>query len=277
MLQASDIKIECVAENFAKDQQGGSKLSLNLFFDPTGAKQEGESPKTENCDDTLKIRIVNDQKITDGVKNFIKENLGTFEFSEHEKEKTFVFELKINDINFSAIREAFETHFAKSSAAFAVKLSYEKSQPLDAFADDLKANSRVPLFLHLLENAQTQFASDAPAEFLRSLLALMEANGGKVLAPWVKILLCFSRIKMRCENFTYKKFEQKAFDDMDFEQKENFKEFFGALDNPLNNFVFSGQEASELKVTGRILNVLGYEFTASLPGLEGFLRKVEQM
>ena len=54
--------------------------------------------------DSLFIKFKSPKKVTLEVQNFIEENLGMCELIENGDEKIFIFELKINDIDFDNIQ-----------------------------------------------------------------------------------------------------------------------------------------------------------------------------
>ena len=277
MEQKSTARIECLAENFVENTPNSTKISLKVNFNNAFVKNDQSGEEAEKSQDTLKITILNEKPIPQDVKTYIQENLGVFEFSENESEKSFLFELQINDINTDAVRAIFETHFAQNIQNFALSFDYEKSEDLEVFGQELKTYHRVPLFLQLMEKARLNVNCDAPAEIVASLLELLKANNSTTLHPWVKVFVFFLRIKMRMEGFSFKKLNLKAFEDMNFDQIDNFKEFFLPLDNPINSYAFSGQRECSLKVSGRILNVLDYEFFARLPNFSKLIDQVDQL
>lgn len=67
--------------------------------------QEDDEGEEENMmNDSLFIKFKSSKKITEELQNFIEENLGMCELIENGDDKIFIFELKINDIDFESIQ-----------------------------------------------------------------------------------------------------------------------------------------------------------------------------
>lgn len=75
--------------------------------------------------------------MTEELQTYIEENLGMFELIENEDEKIFIFELKINDIDFDSIQETYKKHFKGSLDQFFFKIIFQKNQSLPELLDAL--------------------------------------------------------------------------------------------------------------------------------------------
>lgn len=265
----SEILIDCACENYKGplDQCLDFKFSLSFNTAP--------APETDTgSEDLLKIQFSHSKPVPEEVKDYISSNLGVFDLTEAGQEKTLVFELKINDINIELIRKVFEKYFASEAANAFMSLSYSRSQKPEDWIADFRSRSDVPLLLHLLEHSKVKLEGKDVINILKSLFSYVKSENPSLMQSWMNLLLTLATVKTTGIVHSFKKLPEQTFAQMEFEQRDNIKDFFFLMDNPINNYIFEAGEPGRLKISGRILNILNYEFEGSFPNMQGFLGEV---
>ena len=265
----SEILIDCACENYngPLEQSLDFKFSLSLNTAPAPEAQA-------DTEDLLKIQFSHSKPVPEEVRDYISSNLGVFDLTEAGHEKTLVFELKINDINIELIRKVFEMYFAPEAREAFLSLSYSRSQRPDEWVADFKTRSDVPLLLHLLEHSKIKLEGKDVINILKGLFSYVKSENPSLLQSWMNLLLTLATAKASGVVHSYKKLPKKSLAQMEFEQRDNIKDFFFLMDNPINNYIFEAGEPGKLKISGRILNILNYEFEGRFPNMQGFLGEV---
>jgi hypothetical protein len=265
----SEILIDCACENYKGPNEQCLDFKFSLSFNTVPA------PETETgAEDLLKIQFSHSKPVPEEVRDYISSNLGVFDLTEAGHEKTLVFELKINDINIELIRKVFEKYFAPEASKAFLSLAYSRTQKPEDWYAEFKSRSEVPLLLHLLEHSKVKLEGQDVINILKGLFSYVKSENPMLLQPWMNLLLTLASLKTKGVVNSYNKLPENIFKEMEFEQRDNIKDFFFLMDNPINNYVFEAGEPGRLKISGRILNILNYEFEGSFPNLQGFLGEV---
>ena len=197
---------------------------------------------------------------------------------ENGPEKTFIFELKIKDINIEDIRQMYKDNIEGKAEDFSLSCEYTMSQSLDELYQQLQAKFRIPLLMHLTHKAKLEFNSNNQDKLLKAVLEYAKSQKLPIADFASNLMGMFANVNGTFELGTIDDFDEKMMEEVNWDQKENIKEVFSSLNNPINNFIFAEEnEGQELVVTGRILNIINYDFRASFNGLPSFLKKVEEL
>ena len=257
------------------------ELTANLSSGPEAeqnVENEQQATSEQTMSDALFIRFKSSKEVPQEVKDYITTTLGTFDLVENGNEKTFSFELKIKDIDTESIKTAYKAHFEKQSEKFDFKVRYQKSQSLSELAEQLKVKYRAPLLFHLLEKSALKVEIGSYDVLAKSLFSYLKSQKVPVLNFFLNFFDNFQDINGEIVMNSLADMDENLMEEMGWDQKENFKEVFGSLDNPINNYIFDEEiEGQELIITGKILNIVNYEFKSKVGGLKEFLKKVENL
>lgn len=275
----SEVVIDSKSENYKEGGPEGARFALTLTFNtPEAAPEPGkEKEKPTGSEDLLRIRFRHSRPVPEEVKDYISSNLGIFELTEEGDAKTLTFELKINDINIELIHTVYQKFFAGPLKQTRVALSYDRRQSLDDWAGELREYSQVPLLLHALECAHLRLEASHGVEVLKALFEFIRAEKAPLIEPWMDLALTLLSLRAKGELRSFKKLDLGVFKELEFDQRDNFQSFIYPFDNPINNYIFEEDQPGELEVSGRILNILNYEFKGRFPGLRGFIEKALSM
>lgn len=276
------IHLNLRSDNFAEEHASPLVFELHASFGPSSDSQENvqneqQATSEQTMSDTLMIQFKSSKEVPQEVRDYISTTLGTFDLVENGNEKTFIFELKIKDIDTESILNAYKTHFEKHTEKFAFNVRYQKSQSLDELAEQLKASYRAPLVFHLLEKSALKAEIDSYDKVAKGLFSYLKSQNIPVLNFFLNFFDNFQEMRGEVVMSSLKDMDDKLMEEMGWDQKENFKEVFGSLDNPINRYIFDDEQNQELIVSGRILNIVNYEFKSRVEGLKNFLKKVEQL
>ncbi len=211
------------------------------------------------------------------VKQYIEENLGMFELIEEGDDKILIFELKINEIDFSGIHNAFTEYFEKNLEKFYFDLKYEMSQDLDSLFEQLKNNHRVPFMFHLLERSKISLKMDSFDKIFEALGNYLDSLKMPSFTQLFKMVSFLSKLKGTVKFDSLTKMDKKALEQLDWDQRGIIQEVFLAFDNPINNYIFSSGGSKEFFISGKILNILNYELKANLGDLQNFLKNIKTL
>ena len=278
MSEGKKINLVVQSEEFVpehpQDQSIGFKLNLSLGTSKDTVVQEEQQDEEESIADTLFIKFKSDEEVPEEVKEYITNTLGTFDLIENDGEKTFIFELKIKDINIEEIRKMYSEFIENKAEDFDVVCEYKMSQSFDALFEQLQSKYRVPLMMHLSHKAKLSMAMGNQDKLFRAILSYAKAQNVPIFDFVFSAVGLFKNLKGNCQLASINDFDEQMMEELNWDQRENIKEVFGSLDNPINNFIFSDKNPNQqLEITGRILNSINYTFTANLSGLPEFLKK----
>ena len=277
MTENNPCTIQIISETF---QSENSKLFFNLKLSFHNTETEKENPSTAvSQSDLLYITFKQTKKIPDDVVDHINNNLGTYDLTEDETthEKTMVFELKINDIDSKKILQVYDDFFMTRLSDAKFELDYKRSQSAENFANDLKQYSQVPVILHLIENSNLQVTANNHNLILDSFIQYLRSQSELDIAKFVKGFQFIQSLKAK---FVYKSFKNGLDNDFSLaslDQRDLFKEFFLAFENPLVKYIFENGQDGKLNIKGRILNIINYEVNVELKNAAEFLYKVKTM
>jgi hypothetical protein len=265
----SEIAIDCISENYQgkESEQIGFKFDLWLNTDPVTNAQSGS-------EDLLKFKFNHSKPVPESVKDYVANNLGIFDIVENDTEKVFVFELKINDINFELIRNVFETYFIDKAKDAKLTLDYSRSQNPGECVKEFKDHFDVPFLLHLLEHSKLKLEGQNIVSLLEGLLDYVKTENPSIMVPWLNTLLTLASLRLKGTINSFKKLPVSALKQMDFDQRDNIKELFYLFDNPINNYIFENGQPGRLEISGRILSILNYKLEAVFPNMQEFLKHV---
>lgn len=279
MSESKKINVNLQSESF--DSSFASpisfKFNMNLGASTDTTNTDAEE-QTEHIADSLFIKFNSPNEVPQDVKDYITNSLGAFDLVENGPEKTFIFELKIKDINIDDIRQMYKENIEGKAEDFGLDCEYKMSQTLDSLYQQLSEKFRVPLMLHLTHKAKAELNVGNQDKLLTAILSYAKSQNIPIADFAGHFIGMFSNVKGEVELATIDDFDEKMMEEVNWDQKENIKEVFGSLNNPINNFIFAEENAGqELVVSGRILNIVNYEFRACFNGLPSFLKKVEEL
>ena len=261
-----------------QDQSISFRLNLSLGTSKDILTKTDEQNDEESIADTLFIKFRSSEPVPDEVKDFVTNTLGTFDLVENEDEKTFIFELKIKDINIDEIKNMYSDYIENKAEDFGIVCEYTMSQNFDSLFEQLKAKYRVPLMMHLSHKARFSLTMDNQDKLLKAILAYAKMQNVPVFDFVFNAVSLFKSVKGNCQLASINDFDEQMMEELNWDQRENIKEVFGSLDNPINRFIFSDKNPNQqLEITGRILNSINYSFTANLSGLPDFLKKCDSL
>lgn len=265
----SQVAIDCKSENYQGKEAQVVFLNFNVSLN-TAQEQTLE----KGSDDLLKIKFSHAKPVPEEVKDYINNNLGVFSLSENGNEKILTFELKINDINLELIRFVFEKYFAPEASNANFSLTYSRTQNPMSWIPELKNHSDLPFILQLIEHSHIRLEGQDSVALLEALFKYVKSENPGLLQPWMNLLLTLTSLKLTGTFRSFEKMQKGSFEKLEFEQIDNIKEFFFLFDNPINNYIFEKGQPGNLEISGRILNILNYEFKSNFPNMQEFIEKV---
>jgi hypothetical protein len=266
----SEIAIDCVSENY----QGSEKEVIGLRFNLTLNTNSIESKSPGESEDLLKIKFRHSKPVPQKVKDYVANNLGVFDLTENANEKLMTFELKINDINVERINKVFETFFAPQVKNSIISFNYFKTKNSLEWAADFKSHPEVPLLLQILENSKIKLEGQNIVNLVDALFTYAKSENSAIVEPWMNIILTLLKLKAHGQLKSFTRIPKGVFQQMEFDQRDSVKDLFFLFDNPINNYVFEAGQPGKLEISGRILNILDYEFEATFPDMQTFLETI---
>ena len=267
--------IEIQSENYNPSSTSKISIELNTSLAKT-TKQENENDP--NDADTLFIKFKSKKKVPESLKNYIQTNLGNFELIENEDEKIFIFELKINEIDFVSIQEAYESYFSKNLSNFLLEFKYENSQNLQELLAQLKKYHRIPFMFHMLEKSKLNININSFEKIFDSLSKYLSSLNLHSFTALFNIINLVDGLKLDVLNKGIEKHNHQFFESMDWDQRGVYQQICLAFENPINNFIFDEEVADqELVISGKILGILNYEFKAKLGNMREFFDGVKEL
>ena len=248
------------------------KLSLHSQDD---GQETGESEFSKA--DLLNISFKHTKSMPEEVIEHINNNLGSYDLSEDKATnmKTMTFELKINDIDSQKIMDVFEDFFAKKSKNSCFEVNYQRSQQMEQFTQELKEFSQVPVLLHLIEHSKLTINATDFNPLIDSFVQFLKSQSQLELAKVVRVCMLLKRFNGNLKFVSYKDGLDKDFQEAFLDQRDLFKEFFLAFENPLMRYIFENDQEGYLVIQGRILNILKYEVIVNAKNLCEFLYKIK--
>lgn len=273
MQKIKKAQIDVQSENYNPTSASKISIELNASLSKT---TKPESPEDQNDADTLFIKFKSKKKVPDSLKNYIESNLGNFELIENEEEKIFIFELKINEIDFESIQEAYENYFSKNMSNFLFEMKYEKSQNLLELLAQMKKYHRIPFMFHMLEKSKLKININSFEKIFKGLSDYLNSLNLHSFTVLFKLINLVDNLKMDVFNKGIEKHDHEFFENMDWDQRGVYQQICLAFENPINSFIFDEEfEDQELVISGKILGILNYEFKAKLGNMKEFFNGVK--
>lgn len=267
------------SESFSEEAPAGLEASFQVKFVKDGGvvvctPQDDEPPKSS---DKLSISFKSSKPVPAEIKDYISRNLGSFEFSEEGDERRFSFDLKLKDIAFDEINTAYQDFFKGKTDEVILDMHYKRSEPSSQLIERFQKFHRVPLFLHLMEKSQLTLKLSQHSALLDAFFEFGKSSNIALLDSPIGLTRLISFAKLNAVFAPFESLPHQVFEDIQFDQREVFRDFILPFENPLNEFIFAPGEEGYLRVEGTILNILEYSVNVRLPGISELVKHAKQL
>lgn len=274
-MEKNMIELDFKSETFDENHVPLS-FHLRVEVAPNAGEPLPEATAEGKSFDQLVISFVSKKPVSAEVKEYISNNLGTFELIENGDEKKFCFELKIKDIGIEEINDAFNAHFKKHVQGVVLDIDFRRSETFEQCYQRMNSFFRTPAILHAIEKSHLRMTLDKHSQLLAGFFDFLKAK-----VPQLKSKLVFSQIfslvSSQIVYSDFQKFNHKIFEKLEYDQREIFKELLTPFDNPINEYIFGGDEPGELHIKGTVVNILAYKVDVKLPKFNEFIKQVSKL